>query len=471
MADGGAYEPPDDSYAPPAPDAPLRAPSRTSGIRTPPHNADAEESVLGAMLLSSDAANTVIDRLSSYDFYVPAYQAIYEAMVELYNTSLPIDAVTVTDQLRRKDELDKIGGPAFITRLQNAVPVASRVDYYADIVEESALRRSLIRAGGEITNLAHQTDEEIDYVIDNAEQTVLGVAERRVGDGLLELSTMLKPALENIEALEANAGQITGLSTGFRDLDGMLAGFQPANLIVIAARPAMGKSAIALNIATNVAVSGGVVAMFSLEMGKDEIIQRILCSMGRVDSMKLRAGQLSVEMWQKVTNAASRLYPAPIFVDDSSYTTVTDVRAKCRRLKRQKGRLDLVVLDYLQLMQGRNRENRQQEIAEISRNLKNLARELECPVLAVSQLNRGLEAREDKRPRLGDLRESGAIEQDADIVMFIYRDEYYNPEAVESKGLAEVIIAKHRAGATGRVEMNFLPEYTLFADLTRHPVP
>ncbi|MDH3193213.1 MAG: replicative DNA helicase, partial [Acidimicrobiia bacterium] len=207
MADGGAYEPPDDSYAPPAPDFQPRGGSRPGGVRVPPHNAEAEESVLGAMLLSSDAANTVIDRLSPYDFYVPAYQAIYEAMVELYNTSQPIDAVTVTDQLRRKDELDKIGGPAFIARLQTAVPVASRVDYYADIVEDSALRRSLIRAGGEITNLAHQTDEELDYVIDNAEQTVLGVAERRVGDGLLELSTMLKPALESIEALEANAGQ------------------------------------------------------------------------------------------------------------------------------------------------------------------------------------------------------------------------------------------------------------------------
>ena len=219
------------------------------------------------------------------------------------------------------------------------------------------------------------------------------------------------------------------------------------------------------------AINGGTVALFSLEMGKEEIIQRILCSVGRVDAMKLRAGQLNVEMWQKLTTAASRLFPAQIYVDDSSYTTVTDVRAKCRRLSRLKGGLDLVMIDYLQLMQGRNRENRQQEIAEISRNLKNLARELNCPVVAMSQLNRGLESREDKRPRLGDLRESGAIEQDSDIVMFIYRDEYYNPDVAETRGVAEVIIAKHRAGAVGKVEMNFLPTYTLFADLTKQHAP
>ena len=239
MADGAPFDPPIDAYAPPPPDA--SAANRGGGVRKPPANAEAEESVIGAMLLSVDAANLVVDRLRPEDFYVPAYQVIYESMLELYNTSQPIDAVTVTDQLRRKDELERVGGAAFISRIQNAVPVASRVEYYADIVEENALRRSLIRAGAEITGLAHQTDEELDYVIDNAEQTVLGVAERKVGDGLLDLSSMLKPALENIEALEANAGQITGLSTGFRDLDTMLAGLQPSNFVVIAARPAMGK--------------------------------------------------------------------------------------------------------------------------------------------------------------------------------------------------------------------------------------
>ena len=258
----------------------------------------------------------------------------------------------------------------------------------------------------------------------------------------------------------------TGLATGFRDLDRKLAGLQAANLVIVAARPSMGKSALASNIATNVAMDGGTVAMFSLEMSREEIVQRLLCSVGRVDSMKLRTGQLGPQLWQKVVHAASRMYKAPIFIDDSGQLTVTDIRAKCRRLKRQHG-LDLVIIDYLQLMSGSNRENRQQEIAEISRSLKNLARELDIPIVAVSQLNRGLEAREDKRPRLGDLRESGAIEQDSDVVMFIYRHEYYHPEAQDTKGLAEVIIAKHRAGSTGRVDMTFLPEFTLFADLGR----
>ncbi len=475
MSDRGTTEPPIEAYAPPARD-PLpsgsRSPNggRTSGVRTPPHNAEAEESVIGALLLSAEAANQVVDRLRSEDFYIPAYQAIYEIIVDLYNANQPIDAVTVTDGLRRKGELDRIGGVGFVTQLMSAVPVASRVEYYADIVEEHALRRNLMSAGGRISDLAMLTDEEIDFVIDSAEQTVLGVAERRVGDGLLPLSGFLQSSLEVIEEMEANAGEITGLATGFRDLDRKLAGLQPANLVVVAARPAMGKSALALNIATNVATHGGTVAIFSMEMGKEEIIQRLLCSIGRVDSMKLRAGQLGPQLWQKVVNAASRLYQAPLFVDDSAHITVTDVRAKCRRLKRHRG-LDLVVLDYLQLMQGRNRENRQQEIAEISRNLKNLARELGIPIIAVSQLNRSLEAREDKRPRLGDLRESGAIEQDADIVMFIYRDEYYNPEAQESKGLAEVIVAKHRAGSTGRVEMTFMPEFTLFGDHGTGEVP
>ncbi|HDK45140.1 MAG TPA: replicative DNA helicase [Actinobacteria bacterium] len=269
--------------------------------------------------------------------------------------------------------------------------------------------------------------------------------------------------------MEARGTELTGLATGFRDLDRKLGGLQPANLVIVAARPAMGKSALAANIATNVALEGGTVAMFSLELSREEIVQRLLCSIGRVDSMKLRTGPLGPQLWQKVVHAASKMYQVPVYIDDSGQLTVTDIRAKSRRLKRAHG-LDLVIVDYLQLMQGSNRENRQQEIAEISRSLKNLARELEVPVIAVSQLNRGLESREDKRPRLGDLRESGAIEQDSDLVMFIYRHEYYHPEAQETKGLAEVIVAKHRSGSTGKVDMTFLPEFTLFADLGRDVV-
>ncbi len=474
-----ATEPPLDAYSAPAAETGVRGgspsrqtPARTGsrGVRTPPHSAEAEESVLGAILLSPDAANLVLDKLDAEDFYVPAYQAVFESIQELYNSNQPIDAVTVTDQLRRKSELDRVGGIGFVTELMDAVPVASRVEYYAGIVEETALRRRLMAAGARVSDLAMDVEEEIDTVIDHSEQTIFRVAERRVGDGLQLLSGHLQSSIELIEELGSSATHITGTPTGFRDLDKKLAGLHAANLIVIAARPAMGKSALGLNIAANVAMQGGTVAVFSMEMAKEEIIQRLLCSIGRVDSMKLRSGQLDQRQWQGVVNAAGKLFGAEIYVDDSANVTVTDIRAKCRRLKRSKG-LDLVLVDYLQLMSGRNRENRQQEISEISRSMKNLARELDLPVIAISQLNRSLESRDDKRPRLGDLRESGAIEQDSDIVMFIYRHEYYHPEDVDSKGLAEVIVAKHRAGSTGKVEMTFLPEFTLFSDLGRDVAP
>ena len=446
----------------------ISAPARSGSGRgrIPPHNIDAEESVLGAIMLSADAANLVMDKLEAEDFYVPAHQAIFDSIVQLYNANQPIDPLTVSDALHRRGELDRIGGAGYLTDLMEGVPTASNIEYYAEIVEEHGLRRRLISAGGAIGDLAVMTDLEISAVLDRAEQTVFGVGERRIGEGLIAMSPLLHSTLEVIEEMEARGSELTGLATGFRDLDRKLAGLQAANLVIVAARPSMGKSALASNIATNVAMDGGTVAMFSLEMSREEIVQRLLCSVGRVDSMKLRTGQLGPQLWQKVVHAASRMYKAPIFIDDSGQLTVTDIRAKCRRLKRQHG-LDLVIIDYLQLMTGSNRENRQQEIAEISRSLKNLARELDIPIVAVSQLNRGLEAREDKRPRLGDLRESGAIEQDSDVVMFIYRHEYYHPEAQDSKGLAEVIIAKHRAGSTGRVDMTFLPEFTLFADLGR----
>ncbi|HDH24850.1 MAG TPA: replicative DNA helicase [Actinobacteria bacterium] len=438
-------------------------------LRVAPHNREAEESVLGAIMLSSEAANLVMDKLDPDDFYVPAHQAIFEVIVDLYNANQPIDPLTVSDALHRKGELDRVGGAGYLSEVMDAVPTASNIEYYAGIVEEHGLRRRLIGAGGMLGDLAIATDVAISEILDRAEQTVFAVAERRVGDGLMPMSPLLHSTLETIEEMEARGTELTGLATGFRDLDRKLGGLQPANLVIVAARPAMGKSALAANIATNVALEGGTVAMFSLEMSREEIVQRLLCSIGRVDSMKLRTGQLGPQLWQKVVHAASKMYQVPVYIDDSGQLTVTDIRAKSRRLKRAHG-LDLVIVDYLQLMQGSNRENRQQEIAEISRSLKNLARELEVPVIAVSQLNRGLESREDKRPRLGDLRESGAIEQDSDLVMFIYRHEYYHPEAQETKGLAEVIVAKHRSGSTGKVDMTFLPEFTLFADLGRDVV-
>ena len=420
---------------------------------------------MGAVLLSEDAVNEVMDRIHPEDFYVPAHQAIFEGMRELFDTSQPIDAVTTSEVLRRKGELEKIGGVAYLTRLVDVVPSTSNIVYYAGIVEEHAKRRELIRAGGTVTDIAFDIDEEIASVLDRAEQTVLAVAERRSSQALLEVGPMFNQVLEQIEALEELGSDLTGLSTGFVDLDKKLAGLQPANLVVIAGRPGMGKSSLALNIATNAASTGKPIAIFSLEMSKEEIVQRILSSVGKVDSMKLRSGQLG-PLWQKVVDAAGKMYKAPIYIDDSPVVTVTDIRAKARRLKRRRG-LSLVVVDYLQLMQASTRENRQQEISEITRNLKNLARELEVPIIAVSQLNRSLEAREDKRPRLSDLRESGSIEQDADVVMFIYRHEYYHPEEQEKRGIAEIIIAKHRAGSTGPIDMTFQPEFTRFANLGR----
>ena len=435
------------------------------GYRNPPHSREAEESVIGAVLLSEDAVNEVMDRIHPEDFYVPAHQAIFEAMRELFDSAQPVDAVTVSEALRRHGELEKIGGVQYLTRLVDIVPSTSNIVYYASIVEEHAKRRELIRAGALVTDIAFNIDEEIATALDSAEQAVLSVAEKRSSQTLHEVGPMFNDVLEQIELMEQRGSELTGLATGYTDLDRKLAGLQPSNLVVIASRPGMGKSSLALGIAINVAAQDEPVAIFSLEMSKEELVQRILSSVGKVDSMKLRAGQLG-PLWQRVVDAAGKMYKAPIYIDDSPVVSVTDIRAKCRRLKRKKG-LSLVVVDYLQLMQATNRENRQQEISEITRNLKNLARELEVPIVAASQLNRSLEQREDKRPRLSDLRESGAIEQDADVVMFIYRHEYYHPEEVEKKGIAEVIIAKHRTGSTGPIEMTFQAEFTRFANLGR----
>jgi replicative DNA helicase len=405
------------------------------GYRNPPHSREAEESVIGAVLLSNEAVNEVMDRIHPPDFYVPAHQAIFESVRELFDSNQAIDAVTVSESLRRRGELDKVGGVAYLTRLVDIVPSTSNILYYAGIVEEHAKRRELIRAGASVTEFAFDIDDEIARVLDRAEQAVLSVAERRSAQTLLEVGPLFNDVLEQIELLEQRGSELTGLATGFVDLDKKLAGLQPSNLVVIAARPAMGKSSLALGIAVNAAIQTEPVAIFSLEMSKEEIVQRILSSVGRVDSMKLRSGQLG-PLWQRVVDAAGKMYKAPIYIDDSPVVTVTDIRAKCRRLKRKKG-LSLVVIDYLQLMEASNRENRQQEISEITRNLKNLARELEVPVIAVSQLNRSLEAREDKRPRLSDLRESGCLVASTRLVRADSNAEVTLGELVQS-GAADV---------------------------------
>ncbi len=438
----------------------------TSALPTAPHSTDAEESVLGAVLLSADAANIALEKLHAEDFYKPAHQQIFEAIQGLFDANEPIDAVMVSEVLRRDGSLERMGGVEFLTRLLDTVPTTSNIEYYADIVEEHALRRRLMRVGGRIGSLATEMQEPIADVLDRSEQEVFLVSERRIGGGLASIDPLLGPAIEKAEELQREGSEITGIPTGFRDLDRKLAGLHPTNLIIIAARPSMGKSALALNIAQNVALQDLPVAIFSLEMSREEVVSRMLCSAGRIDLQKLNTGRLNEADFTKLSNAASLLYKKPIYVDDSPGLTVTEIRAKSRRLRRNPG-LGLVVVDYLQLMHGSGGENRQQEIALISRSLKNLARELEVPVIALSQLNRALEQREDKRPRLGDLRESGALEQDADVVMFIYRDEYYSPDQNETKGIAEVVIAKHRQGAVGKVQMTFLPEFTLFADMGR----
>jgi replicative DNA helicase len=445
-------------------------PQTNRSPRVPPHSIDAEESVLGGVLLSADAANVALEVLHADDFYKPAHQRIFDVIQQLFDANEPIDAVTVSEGLRRDGSLDRMGGIEFLTRLIDTVPSTSNVEYYASIVEEHSLRRRLMKVGGDIGVIAGITSEPIEDVVDRAEQAVFAVAEKQVGDGLQAIDDLLGPAIEQAEELQRNGSEITGVSTGFRDLDRKLAGLHPTNLVVIAARPGMGKSSLALNIAQNVALEDHTVAIFSMEMSREEIVTRMLCSKGRIDSQKLRTGRLTEADFTKLSNAASALYKQNIYVDDSPGMTVTEIRAKCRRLRRRPG-LDLVVIDYLQLMNGSGQENRQQEIAAISRSLKDLARELHVPVIALSQLNRGVESREDKRPRLGDLRESGAVEQDADVVMFIYRDEYYFPEKVESKGVAEVVISKHRQGGVGKVDMTFLPEFTLFADMGRAEAP
>lgn len=438
--------------------------------RVPPHSIDAEESVLGAVLLSSDAANVALEKLHVEDFYKPAHQQIFEVIRQLFDSNEPIDAVTVSEGLRRDGSLDRMGGIEALTRLIDSVPSTSNAEYYAGIVEEHSLRRRLMKVGGDIGLIALNTQDPITDVVDRAEQAVFAVAERHVGDGLQNIDDLLGPAIEKAEELHRSGAEVTGISTGYRDLDRKLAGLHPTNLLILAARPGMGKTSLMLNIAQNVALAGNTVAIFSLEMSREEIVTRMLCATGRIDSQKLRTGRLTEADFTKLSNAAGALYKQNIFVDDSPGLTVTEIRAKSRRLRRRPG-LDLIVVDYLQLMNGSGQENRQQEIAAISRSLKSLARELNVPIMALSQLNRAVESREDKRPRLGDLRESGAVEQDADVVMFIYRDEYYFPEKVESKGIAEVVIAKHRQGSVGKVEMTFLPEFTLFADMGRADPP
>ncbi len=440
---------------------------RALSSRVPPHNLDAEESVLGALLLSRDAVNAVAELgLTASEFYKPAHQHIYDAIRTLTAGGQPVDVVTVADELRRAGMLEELGGSQYLVELQGRTPAISNAGRYAKIVQDTALARKLIAVSSEIAEMAYGEADDVVRLLDQAETKMFEVAERRVTDSTRPINTILSDVMDNLEDLYERRSSITGTSTGFPDLDELLNGLQPSTLNIIGARPSMGKTALALCLAVNVAKTSGLpVLFFSLEMGHFELAQRVLSIEAKVDSKKLRTGNLDQNDWSKVSNALGRL-EVELLIDENPNVTVMEIRAKARRLKAKAGQIGLIVVDYLQLMSGTGAENRQLEISEISRGLKILARELECPIVALSQLSRSLESRQDKRPMLADLRESGSIEQDADVVMFVYRDEVYNMDT-QDKAIAEIIIGKHRAGPTGMVRLVFQKEYTKFESAER----
>lgn len=435
--------------------------------RIPPHNIEAEQAVLGCMLLDADIIPTVTELIRSEDFYREDHREICEAILDITEKAGPIDIITVSEQLQLRGTLDQAGGLDYLASIAGAVPTTANAKHYAKIVEEKSLLRKLIKASSEIAAMSFDASDEAVYVLDKAEKSIFDILQKRSTQGFTHIKDVLLDTFNRLEELYNSKSYITGIPTGFTDLDLKTAGLQNSDLILIAARPGMGKTAMALNIAQYAAVQKHVpVAIFNLEMSKDQLVNRMLSSEVMVDSQKMRTGKLEDDDWNKIAQALAPLSEAPIYIDDTPGISVMDIRAKCRRLKLEKN-LGLVVIDYLQLMQGRGRsENRQQEVSEISRSLKILAKELNVPVVTMSQLSRGPESRNDHRPMLSDLRESGAIEQDADIVMFLYRDDYYNAET-EKKNIAEVIIAKHRNGSTGTIELRWFGEYTKFANLKR----
>jgi replicative DNA helicase len=433
----------------------------------PPQNLEAEESVLGAMLLSPTAIGIATEILNPSDFYRESHGTIYNAALQLWSKGEPVDAITLADELDTRGELERVGGAPRIAELAALVPAASNVEHYARIVREMATLRGLVRVGGEIARLGRDRPGETPDLVDRAEQLVFDLAQERVTGDFAHIETLLKESFERITHLYEQGSELTGVPSGFRDLDALTSGFQPGNLIILAARPSMGKSALALCTAANLGVRQGTpVALFTLEMSKAEVTQRMMCSEAKVESQRLRSGKLAPDDWPRLTAACDRLMKAPVFVDDTGSITMMELRSKARRLKSRQPDLGLIIVDYLQLMtSGATVENRVQEVSQISRALKVLARDLDVPILALSQLSRAVEQRHDKRPILSDLRESGSIEQDADLVFFVYRDEYYHGEESEQQGLAEVILAKHRNGPTDAVKLSFLKRYAKFADL------
>mgnify|MGYP000918046028 CR=1 FL=1 len=435
--------------------------------RVPPQSIEAEQSVLGAMLLDKEAIASATEILTPEDFYREAHGVIFDGIVKIYQRGEPVDLITLPEQLKTTNILDQVGGIGYISDLANSVPSSSSVLHYARIVEAKSIMRKLIKASSTIMDKSYEGSEEVGQLIEIAEKKIFDIAQGQSREGFVPISQALLETFDNIEKRYQSKSNITGTPTGFSDLDSKTSGFQNSDLILVAARPSMGKTAFALNIAQNSAIKTKVpVAIFSLEMSRDQLVQRMLSSEAHVDSQKLRTGDLQDDDWGKLAKAMAVLSEAPIYIDDTPGISVMEMRAKCRRLMLEHG-LGMIMVDYLQLMSGSGRnDGRQQEISEISRSLKGLAREMNCPLIALSQLSRAPETRNDHRPILSDLRESGAIEQDADVVMFLYRDEYYNPDT-EEKNIGELSIAKQRNGPTGLIKLVWLAQYTKFVNMER----
>lgn len=435
-------------------------------MRSLPQSIEAEQSVIGSMIIDKSAIAQVAEKLTEDDFYRDGHKIIYKSIFEMFKNDMAVDLVTLLEYLKSTDQLEKAGGVTYITEVSSSVPTTANLSSYIKIVEEKSILRRLIKASTAIIEDSYNKQGEVEGVLDLAEKKIFDIAEKRSTSDFEALSDVLERGFLEIERLFNNKGQITGVPSGFTDLDAKTSGFQKGDMVLIAARPSMGKTTFALNIAENAALrEGKSVVIFSLEMPKEQLAYKLLCSEANVDMLKLRTGNLDDKDWENIARATGPLSKAKIYIDDTAGVTVMEMRSKCRRLKMEYG-IDLILIDYLQLMSGSSSENRQQEVSEISRSIKALAKEMECPVIALSQLSRAPEQRADHRPMLSDLRESGSIEQDADIVMFLYRDEYYHPDS-DRKNIGEVIIAKNRHGETGSVELVWLGEIQKFADKSR----
>jgi len=435
--------------------------------KVPPQNLEAEMAVLGSMLIDEEAVSVSLESLDAGCFYKDAHQKIFEAIADLFNANKAVDLITLTDELKRRGSLEDVGGASFLTMLVNSVPTAANINHYVSIVREKSILRTLINNSTRIVSMCYESEGQIEEVVDSAERFIFEVTDRRAKGSYMPLKEVIKDSIETIDRLYQKKTHVTGIPTGYIDFDIKTAGLQPSDLIIIAGRPSMGKSALALCMAEYAGIVEKIpIAIFSLEMSKEQLAQRMLCSHARVDANKVRTGYLASSDWPRLTAAAGKLSESPIFIDDTPAISVMELRAKARRLKAHQD-IQLIVLDYMQLMRGSgNIESRQQEISEISRSLKALARELNIPVVAISQLSRAVESRTDHRPQLSDLRESGAIEQDADVVVLLLREEYYNPTP-DNQGIAEVIIAKQRNGPVGSLKLTFIKEYTRFENIAR----